>query len=393
MALILSLQGSLFSESEYGSKLALSIGKDGGVLTGQYAPPNLSTQSPKRAHGAGVWTIDQGVSELHGSVEAERGTLVQVKGTWRHIEGVMSHGQFQMTIDTSTKEALGWWSEEGSDTQYPWKWTAAKISRGAKLQSGLAWFVQSIWLSRYSMFCAELFFVMTGLGWLMALFEVSGPVWIVSNIVFNAIYSTTYASFLAFYYVMSSPPTRSYVVGVAQYFLGYVTFMVLYALVYYGGFGELVAMLYITGSALFTSGSVCLVQATMPGTGSDSSLFWGSVAFLLGSVVFLADSLLPELVSVVLRPSANVQTTPLVSGLGVFTIGRIFFISGSITEDCDAFYRSNKRTAQADNSKFNRFDDEEDDCEKAKMLRATADDIELLEAPVVVGKEHSALLD
>eukprot|EP00929_Paragymnodinium_shiwhaense_P031895 TRINITY_DN17770_c0_g1_i1.p1 TRINITY_DN17770_c0_g1~~TRINITY_DN17770_c0_g1_i1.p1 ORF type:complete len:398 (-),score=12.11 TRINITY_DN17770_c0_g1_i1:521-1645(-) len=361
MALILSLQGSLFSESEYGSKLALSIGKDGGVLTGYYAPPN-----PK-ARGDGVWTIDQGVSQLRGSVEAERGSLIQVKGVWRHIEGHMSHGTFQMTIDTSTKEALGWWAEEGSDLQYPWKWTAKKISRGAKLHSGLAWFVQSIWLPRYSMLCAELFFVMTAAGFLMALVvDVSGPRWIITNIVFSAVYSSTYASFLAFYYAMSSPPPRSYVVGVAQYFLGYVTFLLLYILVQCGGFDGLVAILYMAGSAFFTSGSLCLVRATMPGTRSDgtkmrvdSSLFWGSFAFLIGSVVFLADSCLPELVSAILRASGNLQTTPLACGLGTFTVGRVLFIAGSVTEDCDVFYRSKRRTARVD-SYFSCFDDEHD---------------------------------
>jgi len=198
-------------------------------------------------------------------------------------------------------------------------------------------FLGSIWMERYGMLCAWICFGQTLFQLISSLLQWQGNIHL--NIVCNLVYSCLYASFLYFYVWMTQRPKWTYVVGVALYFLGYVTFVAVYwpALP-----SEVVSVLYSLGSGLFLAGSISLTIATCP-VWTDlgfsprlksplAALFWGSLSFLIGSVLFELDSLG--------FGNSRVSTN---LGLVIFLAGRVFFIRGSQTSLCDAFFRRTSR--------------------------------------------------
>lgn len=68
----------------------------------------------------------------------------------------------------------------------------------------------------------------------------------------------------------------------------------------------------------------------------QSSLFWGSTAFLLGSCLFLLDSSW----SLVHAESKQegISLICCIAGYSFFTVGRIYFLWGSTTADCNVFF-------------------------------------------------------
>jgi len=198
-------------------------------------------------------------------------------------------------------------------------------------------FLGSIWMERYGMLCAWICFWQTLFQLISSLLQWQGN--IALNIVFNLVYSCLYASFLYFYVWMTQRPRWTYVAGVALYLLGYATFVA----VYWPGLpSEVVSALYISGSGLFLAGSISLTFATCPvwtdlGLSPQlksplAALFWGSLSFLIGSVLFELDSLG--------FGNSRVSTN---LGLVIFFAGRVFFIRGSQTSLCDAFFRRTSR--------------------------------------------------
>lgn len=208
----------------------------------------------------------------------------------------------------------------------------------------MALFVGSVYMERYGMLCAWLFFVQTFGQLLSAQLEWSQHT--PFNVACNVVYSVTYLSFLVAYGVMMTPPDTRYVLGVTLYFLGYAVFLGLYLRAHFGllGWG---GELYHLGSWLFLGGSALLLLATVPpepakGAGPrfsphllGASLWWGSFMFFVGSACFCADAAGFGLVG-----GGNV-----LAGLATFTIGRVFFVRGSQTRRCDFLFRS--QTAQA----------------------------------------------
>merc|ERR1712070_692911 len=71
------------------------------------------------------------------------------------------------------------------------------------------------------------------------------------------------------------------------------------------------------------------------GLDQQSSLFWGSIMFLLGSVFFCLDATW-SLLHAESKP-ALLGMVSISVGYGFFTIGRMYFLWGSTTADCDAF--------------------------------------------------------
>lgn len=69
----------------------------------------------------------------------------------------------------------------------------------------------------------------------------------------------------------------------------------------------------------------------------QSSLFWGSITFLLGSILFSVDSSW-ALLDAESKPEI-LGMFNICAGYGFFTIGRVYFLWGSTTADCDAFFR------------------------------------------------------
>lgn len=212
----------------------------------------------------------------------------------------------------------------------------------------------SIWIVRYGVACSHIFLLMTSAALALASLRMfSSPQatvgWLAPNLVFNAIYTFCYASFLALYYLYDSP-SATFVIGVALYFVGYALFFLLFAfLMLKKGNGTTVSILYVSASMSFATGSVFLVHATVPSDVEGlslrrfdpfrriSSLFWGSCFFLAGSIAFTLDStLLLSLVSL----DNDVSFSLLLTGLAAFTMGRGFFLHGSTTEECDMFFRN-----------------------------------------------------
>lgn len=197
----------------------------------------------------------------------------------------------------------------------------------------------------------------------MSAFQLTGSIPLVLQCIFQAVYTSTYASFLVIYARMRVMPPLDYVAGVALYTLGYACFLALYAVVASPA-GEddaaLVSMvLYVAGSVLFLAGSALLVRATIPPPvpmlfrkisfieelkgrfslcDQQSSLFWGSMSFLFGSVLFTIDASWsashPKSKPELLAPFC------INMGYAFFTVGRLYFLWGSTTADCDIFFRS-----------------------------------------------------
>jgi hypothetical protein len=270
-------------EDAYGSKLSLTI--DSNTVKGTYAPPSPS---------------GMGHAVLEGLLEEGK-----FKGQWQHVQGPSSQGSFEMSWDGNG--VVGWWKDlEGLEQQ--WKWANARSH-----------------MEDFSMFSAWLFFALTLAQTVSA---VSLWQWNAElNFCCNAVCTVFYAIFLHSY--RWQPPHWAYVSGVALYLAGYIAFLCIYSFVLLGvGYH---AAWYHSGAWCFLVGSALLLVATKPKRIScslDASLWWGSLMFLLGSLCFAEDALLP----MGLSPA----------GLVVFTAGRLFFVRGSQTERCDIFFRRSK---------------------------------------------------
>jgi hypothetical protein len=193
-------------------------------------------------------------------------------------------------------------------------------------------FIASIWMDRYGMFAAWLFFWQTLLSAVSCCFAFVGFGWPIDapmNFVFCFNYVWVFASFLYIFFCMEEPPVNSFILGIFCYFVGFGTFMG----VYWPAAHPAVGILYKLGSFFFRAGSTLLMRGTWPGckrrtlTSSAGASFWGATCFTLGSVLFVANSM-------GVGPAAFVP-----AGLLVFTLGRVCFILGSQTDRCDMLFR------------------------------------------------------
>jgi len=394
-------------EGQYGSKLHLRLNPNTHCCDGTYEPasldladieadlPNAVDLEGERSPGGAA----PGHAVLFGQVkpDPESGSNGFVlKGEWRHVQGPLQGGKFEMKLD-SHGNASGFWATEGEETSTDWQWTpshsetagllkgddesdvhivqtsaSARPSLRASLSSrtdrGKTFYDEmlaaegsfAVWIARWGVFCAWIFFYQTLAALVMASFQITGNTTCVVQLVFQVVYTCTYTSFLGVYSRMRVMPPLDYVLGVVLYTLGYACFVALYAVVLVMEDAEDAAMassgLYLAGSLLFLAGSAVLVRATVPPPipmvmrelsftehvrarfsmiDQQSSLFWGSMAFLMGSVLFTVDSAWglhggskPALASVF-----NISM-----GYALFTVGRLYFLWGSTTADCDALF-------------------------------------------------------
>ena len=141
--------------------------------------------------------------------------------------------------------------------------------------------VASVWMTRWSVFCAWLFLAQT-LAAVVASPESESSDdevarWNALNGAFNLIYTVAYLSFMASYAVADEAhaPLRSYCLGVLSYLCGYACFFALYSIelsnecqlhpIRFCTYSvELADGLYLAGSVLFTFGSALLVYSTWP---------------------------------------------------------------------------------------------------------------------------------
>lgn len=198
-------------------------------------------------------------------------------------------------------------------------------------------YLTSVHQDRLTMFAAWLFFIQTVI---QLVLELWGPtvqhpslifnkMWL--NLVFNIVYTLFYLGFLVTYAFMENPPTPAYILGVAFFFLGYAAFAVIYAWAFFDNIKESAQwyspIVYHEGAWAFQLGSILLTWATRP----VESLFFGSLSFLLGSMVFAID--------------AVIHTPGLVSaGYTMFAFGRAFFVKGSETPLCNMRFNQNAAT-------------------------------------------------
>jgi hypothetical protein len=182
----------------------------------------------------------------------------------------------------------------------------------------------------FFIFSASLFLQMTIAALILAATRTSSPLgWILPNLIFQILYTVCYALFLCIYAVMKEPPGAAYITGVALYFVGYGILLVMFILQWCEMTGNNTVVLYAAGSVSFLIGSVFLVYGTFYKRcyiiwRKPSALFWGSVSFLVGSVFFSVDSIF------LVNSGDDERLALLVAGFAAFSIGRGYFLWGSL---------------------------------------------------------------
>lgn len=249
-------------------------------------------------------------------------------------------------------------------------------------------FVHSVWMDRFGMLGAWIFFVQTAAQLYCHVAGAAiGPT---LNLVFNTVYTIFYSTFLLAYWEMEPhhTPRASYVTGVALYAIGYGVFCAYFAPSILSTPAALV-MLFKAGSWLFLGGSLVLIYATefaekIAPERSDNSLPAHSALWIMcmdkhksadeveknlakhqhierlqdahpsmvrsmmlaglshsGLPAFLAGSVLFECAAVSASPVFTHACCT--AGYTLFLAGRVLFLRGSQTDICDIFFRTGWR--------------------------------------------------
>jgi len=329
-----------FIESRYGSTVQdLKVGLGNLEISGSYATPAAAGLLSGRVHG---FSKGYGKSYLQGKLIKRDGTDTLIEGQWRHDPGPLSKGFFEMKWDETSRTMKGWWAEGEDGTRQEWTWTPITTTMAA-----LSEFVQSVHMSRYTVVCCWTFFWFTLVQMMLSLSPPSGDHGEKTQLGFNIMYSGSYISFLSAYFFMQKRPSTAYMTGVLLYTLGYLTFVVLYSIILLDTYdhGD---EIYLLGSLLFLSGSLFLILATLPSQSilkyspffKGASLFWGSMAFLIGSILFTIDS--------ANAINGNESSPVYVKvGYGVFLAGRLYFLWGSTTPEVSFFLTPQKRVMRS----------------------------------------------
>eukprot|EP00471_Norrisiella_sphaerica_P000043 CAMPEP_0184478956 /NCGR_PEP_ID=MMETSP0113_2-20130426/842_1 /TAXON_ID=91329 /ORGANISM="Norrisiella sphaerica, Strain BC52" /LENGTH=403 /DNA_ID=CAMNT_0026856913 /DNA_START=179 /DNA_END=1390 /DNA_ORIENTATION=+ len=270
---------------------------------------------------------------LHGILRTTENGVKHVAGYWRHIfghvHGPMRQGKFEMTLEPQNGDEWATIVEpDSSRKSIRLDLDAKKVSTHRNCVSDV---VNSHWMTEYGLVTAWLFAVLTVAQALMfdefhdrpKKFHI-----VLVDLACNIVYALVYISFLASYAFMDRLPDRLYVYGIALYTLGYIIFALAGYLLILSVTNAEDREMYekgaFLGSCCFLIGSSMLVVSTMPSMGHpflghSASLFWGSVAFFVGSVFFIFASLGPQWRY--LRPT--------LTGYIIFSVGRFFFVDGS----------------------------------------------------------------
>lgn len=213
------------------------------------------------------------------------------------------------------------------------------------------WFVHSHNLDMYVMFVSWFYFFQTVLQTLdcftcfVAFAEAFYDGYI--GIIANLLYALFYASFLLIYLEMQSAelPRCIYICGIVLYTAGYVAFAV-FGIVTLTGERGLRTISSAVGSWCFVAGLAAIAYALMPdskapeGVAHRYSGFSGSLAFLIGSVIFTSDAMGLHVFG----------GSDAIVGYLVFTIGRVFFIKASTTAWCSICFRKTDKAEGVDDS-------------------------------------------
>ena len=334
----------VFRESWYSSAINLRVEND--RLTGEHAPPTTSQSGLGGADTSAAATL--GHARVNGSVAAApggRGTWLHVNGEYRDSDG----GTFDMLSNGATLGSgfAGHWRLADQEELHAWAWgaepasddsaeaAAAVVAAGPCLR-GARRFVNGVGMERFGVACAWLFLILTVLQ--LASKHLRWSINTRMNLACNVVYMVLYGPFLVAWAFMAVRPSRLYMAGEGLYLAGYAVFAALYA---GEAAPEVARALYHAGSWLFVVGSLCLLPPVLPAATSGgkcgvqhfsplargAALWWGATAFLAGSCVFAADAT---------RAASSRETVVL--GLGLFVLGRLFFLRGSQTPRCSVVF-------------------------------------------------------
>jgi len=329
-----------YRESHYGSSVSLQLDADERIAAFYDLPLD-----------SGAEYSSSPLSLLRGQVvlDSPDGT-VELRGEWSYAHSP-DRGNFAIRWPISGEHtAVGWWSSVESEQQHPWLWEPEQQDA-----SELTLPTPQCRVALYGQIAAWLFAALTA-SQLIASVAASAAAAVHLNLVANVVYSLVYACILGLYArSQQHRPSATYIAGVLCYFLGYTGFAALGALV---GARPSIAWcedrLQVGSAALFLAGSLMLVLATFPQLSSSSShsqrelpsralarvllprhcgvgpsLFWGSLAFLLGSLPFFAAALLLSVLPVAGHQALAWSQGLEVAGNALFLSGRLFFVHAS----------------------------------------------------------------
>jgi len=248
-----------------------------------------------------------------------------------NIEKVQPEGMSRLKLYKNTDLTM-------EPRRYPWRWNIAEPTDAkSTMRDRLHWFYV-----KNCVFCSWIFFLMTLCsllldsnvnGWYSAPMLDSIANYFL-NYAFMIVYTVIYSYFLVMYFYLKLNPPPMYVLGVLLYTIGYAVFAGFFLLAYHGHIESQMAIVFdYTGSWCFLIGSAALIQSTIPRSWCSKEVFLllGSVFFLLGSFFFVFDC--SAVWVTYLGPYYDII------GNALFLPGRLCFLIGSTSDECDILCR------------------------------------------------------
>jgi len=229
--------------------------------------------------------------------------------------------------DKFDKDFYGSFTQDGSQTKHPWKWSLQQEGVQEK-------FSDCVWIDRFGVWCGWVFFLYSVWALSSYLTEWEGHARL--NQIGNSFNTLTSSAFMTVWCFTTNKPPWKYALGVFLYAVGYIIFAAYYSDAIDKEIG------YHMGSWAFMIGSVFLLLATYPTKLAHSyphlieaQPFWAAFTYTIGSVFFCYDAwgfgdLFGESIS-------NVTL-----GLVFFMFGRWCSMRGSCTWRCTAFFERAK---------------------------------------------------
>jgi len=315
-----------------------------------------------KGRGKGWWSLGpnqptleqtEGASAEGSQVQLFRAEIIRLRKIIQRLRRALEgRGENQATpglitdlgdLDKVPSEGMPRKITEGTDytmepRRYPWKWNVAEPTADkSRVREMLQWFYV-----KNCVFCSWIFFLMTLVslllcsnvdGWFNAPM-LGGIAMDFLNYAFMIVYTVIYAYFLVMYFYLQLNPPSMYVLGVFLYTIGYAVFAGFFLLSYHGHMESQMAIIFdYVGSWCFLIGSAALIQSTVPRSWCSKEVFLllGSVFFLLGSFFFVFDC--SAVLSIYLGPYYDII------GNALFLPGRLCFLLGSTSDDCDILCR------------------------------------------------------
>ena len=227
----------------------------------------------------------------------------------------------------------------------------------------------SVWMTRWNVFAGWLFVLLTAAQLIVHILfesqEIHERTFHQTNLVSNVLFFACYSVFVISFFFLEELNGK-YSAGIVAFTISYGVFAALSAVsiccltaANNGALVNSARWLYVSGSIGFAIGSFLLLLGSYPHrrghlkqqgkpfllkrfspVAIHASSFYGSSAFLVGSILFTYDSicLMAE------EPSLS-STSLLTAAWCSFEVGRFYFLWASTTHDCDIFFCSKPASA------------------------------------------------